>query len=154
MVRGTPGRSTAASRWDTFDLTTPFRAVARSKVDAVHSERNTHKQERELRKWPSGPRRGGSSWSGAPLRPCSAELDLAGMPSLYLRSQPEARPATAKIKDRARHVGIPVQVLAHRVAVGEAENLGDVMRIYEIVKQHASSHRTSLHVAADARLHL
>ena len=154
MVRRMPGRSTAASGWGTSDLTTPFRAVARSKVDAVESERNTHKQEGNCVYGPPGSDERDSLSSGAPLRPCSAELDLPGMPSLYLRSQPEARPATAKIKDRARHVGIPVQVLAYRVAVGEAENLGDVMRVDEIVEEHALSHRTSLHVAADARLHL
>lgn len=154
MVRGMPGRSTAASRWGTSDLTTPFRAVARSKVDAVSSEGTRTNRKGTCECGPPGSAERDSLWSGAPLRPGSAELDLPGMPSLYLRSQPEARPATAKIKDRPRHVGVPVQVLAHRVAVGEAENPGDVMRIDEIVEEHASSHRTSLHAVADPRLHL
>jgi hypothetical protein len=47
-----------------------------------------------------------------------------------------------------------VEVLAHRVSVGEAENLGDVLSIDEVVEEDAPSHRTSLHVASDARLHL
>jgi hypothetical protein len=48
-VRRMPGRSTAASRWDTFDLTTPVRAVARSKLDAVTSEGNSHKRKKNHR---------------------------------------------------------------------------------------------------------
>ncbi len=40
VVRGMPCPSTAASRWGTSDLTTPFRAVARSEVGAARSGEN------------------------------------------------------------------------------------------------------------------
>jgi len=71
------------------------------------------------------------------------------MPLLYLRSQPEARSATTKVQDWARHLGIPVEVLTHRVAVSETENPCDVMRVDEIVEEHTPSHWPSLHVAAE-----
>jgi hypothetical protein len=85
----------------------------------------------------------------APLRSRAAELDLPGVPSLDLRSQPEARPATAKIKDWARHVRISVHVEAHGVPVSEAENPSDVVRIDQIVENYATGHRSSLHLLAN-----
>ncbi len=75
-----------------------------------------------------------------PLRSGSAELDLPGVPALDLRSEPEARPAAAEIKDWSRHVWVAVHILAHRVAVGEAENPGDVMRVDEVIQKHTPGH--------------
>ena len=64
-----------------------------------------------------------------PPRAGSAELDLPGVPSLDLRSQPEAGSTTTKIEDRPRHVRIAVHVETDRVSVGEAEYPGDVVRV-------------------------
>ena len=82
-------------------------------------------------------------WSG------SAELDLPRVPSLDLRSQPKARSTTAKVEDWTRHVRVPVEILAHRVAVGETKDPSNVVGIDEIVDAHASGHGSSLLVKAD-----
>jgi hypothetical protein len=71
------------------------------------------------------------------------------VPSLDLRSEPEARPATAKIKDWARHVRIAVHVEAHGVPVGEAEYPGDVVRVNQIIEKYATGHDRSLHLVTD-----
>jgi hypothetical protein len=132
----------------TSDLTTAFRAVASSKVGAPKAEGNSHRQRKELLRPSSGGGDQRLSPSSAPLRSRSAELDLPGVPSLDFRSQPEARPATTKINDWARHIGIPVKVLAHSVAVREPKDPGDVVRVDQIVDEHAASHASSLHVTA------
>lgn len=75
-----------------------------------------------------------------PPRSGSAELDLPGVPALDFRSQPKARPAATEIKDWARHVWVAVHVLTHRVAVGKAENPGDVVCVDEVVEEYAPSH--------------
>lgn len=72
------------------------------------------------------------------------------MPSLDLRSQPEARSTTAEIENRARHIGVPVHVLAHGVPVGEAEDPSNVVCVDQIIDEYAASHTTSLHVIAAA----
>ena len=72
------------------------------------------------------------------------------MPSLDLRSEPEAWSTTAKVKDRTRHVRVPVEILAHRVAVGEPKDPSDVVRVDEIIDEHAARHESSLHVTTDA----
>jgi hypothetical protein len=71
------------------------------------------------------------------------------VPSLDLGSEPEARPATAKIEDGTRHVRVPVQVLAYGVPVSESEDAGHVVCVDQIIDEHTSSHEASLHVAAD-----
>ena len=54
---------------------------------------------------------------------------------------PEARATATEIEGRPRHVRIAVQILAHRVAMGEAEDSGDVMRVDQVVEEHATGHR-------------
>jgi len=74
---------------------------------------------------------------------------LERVPPLDLRSEPQARSAAAEVEDWARHVGIAMHVLAHGVAMGEPQYPGDVMRVNQIVEEHAAGHQTSLHPRAD-----
>jgi hypothetical protein len=74
---------------------------------------------------------------------------LPGVPSLDVRSQPETRSTGAKIEDRTRHVGVAVEILAHGVAVSESKDPSDVVRVNQVVDEHATGHESSLHVAAD-----
>jgi hypothetical protein len=67
------------------------------------------------------------------------------MPPFYLRTGPEHRPAGAEVDDGAGHVGIPVLVLADRVAVSEAEDLSDVVGVDQILDEDAARHGKRLH---------
>ena len=53
---------------------------------------------------------------------------MFGPPS-YLGAQPEFCAAAAEIYDGAGHISITPLVLAHRVAMREAKNLGDAVRV-------------------------
>jgi hypothetical protein len=55
------------------------------------------------------------------------------IPAFDLRAQPEARTTGAQIEDRSGHVGIPPQVQADRVAVGDAKDPRHVMRVNEVI---------------------
>lgn len=68
----------------------------------------------------------------------------AVMPALDVGTEPEHRPASAEVDDRPRHVGVACLVLADRVAVGQAEDLRDVLGVDEIVYEYAASHRYQL----------
>jgi hypothetical protein len=89
------------------------------------------------------------STNGASLRPRPSELDLSGVPSLDLGSEPKARSTTTEIDDRPRHVGVTVHVLADGISVRESKDPSDVMCVDQIINEHAPGHRTSLHLAAD-----
>jgi hypothetical protein len=71
------------------------------------------------------------------------------VPALDFGSQPEARTTAAEIEDRARHVRIPVQILADRIAVGESEDSGDVVCVDQVIEMDTARHDASLHVVAD-----
>jgi hypothetical protein len=71
------------------------------------------------------------------------------VPPLYLRPQPQAWATAAEVEDWPWHVQVAVHVLAHGVAMSEAEDPGDVMRVDQVVEEDATRHRASLHLAAD-----
>lgn len=89
------------------------------------------------------------SATGASLRTRSAQVDLSGVPSLNLGSKPQARSSSAQIEHGTRHVGIAVEVLADSVSMREADDLGDGVRIDQIVEEDATGHDSSRHLAAD-----
>lgn len=89
------------------------------------------------------------STSGAPLWSRSPEFDLLGVPPLDLRSEPEAWATAAEVEDGARHVGIPLEVLAHGIPVSEPKDPGNIVCVDQVVDVHATRHGASLHVAAD-----
>ncbi len=91
------------------------------------------------------------TWSPTRVPPRSgpAKLDLPDVPSLDLRSEPEAGSTTAEVEDWTRHVRVPVEILAHGVAVGEPKDPSDVVCVDEIIDEHAAGHESSLHVTAD-----
>ena len=74
------------------------------------------------------------SLSSATSRTRFAERDLAGMPSLDLRPQPEAWAAGAKVKDRPWHVWISALVLTYGVAVAEPEDSGNIVSVDQVVE--------------------
>jgi hypothetical protein len=69
---------------------------------------------------------------------------LARVPTLDLRSQPEARTSAAEVEDWPRHVLVAAHVEAHRIAVGEPEDPRDVMRVDEVFEGYAPGHLASL----------
>lgn len=71
------------------------------------------------------------------------------MPALHLGTQPEHRPARPEVHDWARHVGVARLVVAHRIAVSEAKDRGDVVGIDEVFNEDSARHNKSLHVSAD-----
>jgi hypothetical protein len=73
-------------------------------------------------------------------RPSAAGRDLPRVPPVDLGAQPEARPPMPEVEDGSRHVWIPVDVEAHSVSVGEAENTGDLVCIDQIVEKYAAGH--------------
>jgi len=62
------------------------------------------------------------------------------MPTLDLRPQPETGTPAAEVEDWPRHVLITAHVQAHRVAVGEPEDPGDVMRVNRVFEGYAPRH--------------
>jgi hypothetical protein len=68
------------------------------------------------------------------VRSGASEFDLPGMPPLDFRSQPKARSTAARIEGRLRHVRIPVEVEAHSVPMGEAEDPRDVVRVCVVAR--------------------
>jgi hypothetical protein len=72
------------------------------------------------------------------------------VPPFHLGTKPQARTTTAKIEDWTRHVRVAVLILAHGVAVGQAEDPGHVASVHEVVNKDSSRHAASLHVTADA----
>jgi len=79
--------------------------------------------------------------SNASLLAASAALggDL-GSPSFDLWPKPELHTAVAELANGARHVRVAMLIHAHRVAVGEAEKLGDTVRVEEIVNVYLATH--------------
>jgi hypothetical protein len=73
---------------------------------------------------------------------------LLSGPSLDLRPKPELHTPLAEVEHGPRHVAVPLLVLEHGVAVGEAKDLGDTLRVDQVVGIDAS-HDTSLHRYAD-----
>jgi len=71
------------------------------------------------------------------------------VPALDLRSEPETWSTTAKVEDWTRHVRVPVEILAHGVAMREPEDPSDVVCVDEVVDKHAAGHVSSLHVTVD-----
>ena len=92
VVRRMPGRSTAASGWGTFDLTTPFRAVARSKVDAVQSERNTHNRKNHRSGIRPHPQRGYETGTSGLARGHPRRLDQGRIARIHGRFVAPERP--------------------------------------------------------------
>lgn len=80
----------------------------------------------------------------APFRPGAAKLDLLSVPSLDLRSEPEAWSTPTEVDDRTRHVLVPVEILAHGVAMRKAEDSSNVVRVDQIVEKYAPGHQSSL----------
>jgi hypothetical protein len=87
------------------------------------------------------------SSSGSSARTGSAATDagspLSGclrVPALDLGTEPEHWAATAEVDDRTWHVGIARLILADRVALGESEDLCNVMSIDEIVDEYSTGH--------------
>ena len=95
---------------------------------------------------PATPRRSNTrpSTSRTTPRTRPPERCLATVPTLDLRSQPEAWPPAPKVQDRSRHVRITAHVQAHCVAVGEPEVSRDVMRVNEVFQGYAAAHEASL----------
>ena len=83
------------------------------------------------------------------FRSRAAQFDLAGVPPLDLRSEPQARPAAAEVEDGPGHVGIPVHILADGIAMSEPQDPSNIVRVDEVVDEHAARHEASLHLAAD-----
>jgi hypothetical protein len=71
------------------------------------------------------------------------------MPSLDLGTEPEHRPPRPQVHDRARHIRIARLVLADGIAVTEAEDLGNVARIDQVVHENSARHSISLRESAD-----
>jgi hypothetical protein len=61
-------------------------------------------------------------------------------PLLDLRSQPQPRPATTQVNDRARHVWVSPLVERHRVALSKAQEFGHTMRVDQVVHIHTTTH--------------
>jgi hypothetical protein len=53
----------------------------------------------------------------------------SGGPSLDLRTQPKLDATFPEVDHRRRHVLVLTLVLKHRVAVGEAEDVRDALRV-------------------------
>jgi hypothetical protein len=127
----------------------PSATVTKSGVDDPRVERN-----RTIKRKPQGPTfraalRPSPSMSGAPFRSRAAQFDLAGVPPLDLRSQPQARPASTEIEDGTGHVGVPVHILADGIAMSEPQDPGNVVRVDQIIDEHPPGHKQSLHLTAD-----
>jgi hypothetical protein len=75
---------------------------------------------------------------------------LVSVPTLDLRSQPEAWPPAPKVQNRSRHVRITPHVQAHRVPVGEPEDPRDVVCVDEVFQGYATGHGASLVALPDA----
>jgi hypothetical protein len=75
-------------------------------------------------------RQGSTSTRRTARRTCSAASRLLVGPSLDLGTQPELDTALAEVENRLRHVAVPLLILEHRVAVGQAENLRNSLRVY------------------------
>jgi hypothetical protein len=65
-------------------------------------------------------------------------------PSFYLRSQPELDATIAKLPNRTRHIAIPMLIDADGVAVGEAEEFRDAVRVKEVIYVYLPAHRVRL----------
>lgn len=79
--------------------------------------------------------------------PLSAGLTtchLLGGPLLYLCTEPQLRAAVAEVAHRSRHVGVSVLVDADRIAMSDAEEFGNTVRIQKIVNVHLLSHNMRL----------
>jgi hypothetical protein len=63
------------------------------------------------------------------------------VPSLDLRTKPKAWTAGTKVQDRARHIRVSALVEADRIALGEAEDVGHLMSINQVIQQYSSRHR-------------
>jgi hypothetical protein len=86
-----------------------------------------------------------ASASNAPFGTCSTACDLSRVPALDLRTKPKAGTTGTEVEHWSRHVGPAMLVLADRVAVGEAENSGDIVCVDELVNGNSSGHEASLH---------
>ena len=53
-------------------------------------------------------------------------------PALDLGSEPKLDAALAEVDDRLGHVVVPALVLKNRIAMGQAEDVGDALRVEEI----------------------
>jgi len=72
--------------------------------------------------------------------PAAAALCLPISPSGDLRSEPEFDPTRPQIDGRLRHVVVAPLVLAHGVAMGEVKDVGDTLRVDEIVDRDSLRH--------------
>lgn len=79
----------------------------------------------------------------------ATDLDLTGMPSLDLRTEPKTWSTATEVKNRARHVVALAQVLAHGVAVLEPEDASDLVRVNQIIDEDTSADGRSLHLPAE-----
>jgi hypothetical protein len=50
-------------------------------------------------------------------------------PTLDLRAEPELDPSRAEVEDRSGHVAVATLVLADRIAVGQAEDVGNSLGV-------------------------
>jgi|GEM_PF-6475489 len=71
------------------------------------------------------------------------------MPSLDVRSEPEARTSWTEIEDWTRHLLVSPLVLADCVSVAQTEDLGYCVRINQVIEHDSSRHAASLRRLAD-----
>jgi hypothetical protein len=62
------------------------------------------------------------------------------MPLLDLRAKPQLAAALTEIDDWPRHRGVPPLVRRHGVALREAKEVGDPLRVNHIVGVDAAAH--------------
>jgi hypothetical protein len=61
-------------------------------------------------------------------------MSLANQPRFYLRTEPQQRTVRAKVDDWPWHVRVTALISAHGVAVGEAEEVGNLLRIDQVLR--------------------
>jgi hypothetical protein len=69
---------------------------------------------------------------------------LLGPPD-YFRAKPEFDSALAEIENGPRHIAVALLILEHGVAVCKAENLGDAVRVEQVLCVDSWRHDLSLH---------
>jgi len=70
---------------------------------------------------------------------------MVSRPPFDLRPQPQLQPTSTTVDERPWHLEIPRLVLAHRVAMRQAENRGDFLSIDEVVHVDPASHAETVH---------
>jgi hypothetical protein len=122
--------TTAASSWGTPGPATRFWAVAGPGVegDAVRGDRSSQVEIRGTAQTARG-RSSGPLIDQPRTATTSSTLPMLGRPPLDLGTQPQLRPTATTNDDRPRHLWIARLVFGHRVAMRQAQDLGDLLRV-------------------------